>query len=336
MKSWGTVGVINKNAGMRVLVSGMGGQLGTLVARRLEALDDVEAVSGYDLDPPRRRLHRADFHRIDPSHPDAVATLVRHFDPTVVVHLGLYEPHARLAPNPARRASRLGNAALVAALDHAPNLEAMIVRSGIEVYGRRRGGPIRPDERVAPMPTTDFGQVLLEAEGALVALGNERGVPVTSLRCAPIVGSHTPSPLGRLLKLGVVPVPALGDPPFTLLHADDATEAIVAAVHERPTGPVNVVAPGAVTAWQATRIGGRVPLPIVGAGWTAAKVATEIAGAPLPDQVRETLVRGRVADGGRCAEVLGWSPVRSARDILVELFDQSNVEFLPVNTTAAA
>lgn len=321
---------------MRVLVSGMGGQLGTLIARRLEALDEVEAIFGYDLDPPRRRLHRAEFRRIDPSGAPQVAEVVRRFDPTAVVHLGLYEPHARLDPNAARTATRLGNAALVAALADAPNLESIVVRSGIEVYGRRRGGPIRPDERVAPMPTTDFGRGLLEAEGVLVALGAERDVPVASLRCASIVGSHTPSPLGRLLKLGVVPVPALADPPFTMLHVDDAANAIVAALQRGVRGPLNVVAPGAVTAWQATRIGGRIPLPVVGVGWAGAKVMAELAGAPLPDQVRELLIRGRVADGGRCAEVLGVEPVHSARDILTELFEQSNVVYLPTQDEAAA
>ena len=327
---------MNKNQEMRVLVSGMGGQLGTLIARRLEALDEVEAIFGYDLDPPRRRLRRAEFRRIDPSEASHVAEAVRDFDPTAVVHLGLYEPHARLEPNAARAATRLGNAALVAALADAPRLESIVVRSGIEVYGRRRGGPIRPDEDVTPMPTTDFGRRLLEAEAVLVALGAERDIPVASLRCASIVGSHTPSPLGRLLKLGVVPVPALADPPFTMLHAEDASVAIVAALLRKVRGPLNVVAPGAVTAWQATRIGGRIPLPVLGAGWTAAKVMAELAGAPLPDQVRELLVRGRVADGGRCADVLGVAPQRSARDILTELFEQSNVVYLSTRDEAAA
>lgn len=326
---------IYKNQAMRVLVSGMGGQLGTLIARRLEALDEVEAIFGYDLDPPRRRLHRAEFRRIDPSEATHVAEAVRDFDPTAVVHLGLYEPHARLVPNAARLATHLGNAALVSALAEAPNLGSIVVRSGIEVYGRRRGGPIRPDEDATPMPTTDFGRGLLEAEGVLVALGKERDVPVASLRCASIVGSHTPSPLGRLLKLGVVPVPALADPPFTMLHADDAATAIVAALLRKVRGPLNVVAPGAVTAWQATRIGGRVPLPVLGAGWAGAKLMAELAGAPLPDQVRELLVRGRVADGGRCAEVLGVEPLHSARDILTELFEQSNVVYLTNQDEAA-
>ena len=44
---------------MRILVSGMGGELGTRVTNLLEELGSVEAVVGFDLDPPRRRIPRA-------------------------------------------------------------------------------------------------------------------------------------------------------------------------------------------------------------------------------------------------------------------------------------
>ena len=51
---------------MRVLVTGLGGELGTRVALLLEARADVEAIVGIDIEPPRRYLTRTDFHRIDP------------------------------------------------------------------------------------------------------------------------------------------------------------------------------------------------------------------------------------------------------------------------------
>ena len=51
---------------MRILITGMGGELGTRVAQLLEAERWVDALAGMDIDPPRRRLKRADFHRIDP------------------------------------------------------------------------------------------------------------------------------------------------------------------------------------------------------------------------------------------------------------------------------
>ncbi len=64
---------------MRVLVTGMGGVLGTKVAQMLEARDDVEEVAGCDFAPPRRRLRRAAFTRIDPTDRDRLTAFVTDF-----------------------------------------------------------------------------------------------------------------------------------------------------------------------------------------------------------------------------------------------------------------
>lgn len=316
---------------MRVLISGMGGQLGTLVARRLESFPEVEAIAGYDLDPPRRRLRRSTFKRISPRDAQGVADYVRATRPTVVVHLGVYEPHARLTPKAAHAATIAGADALVNALDSARDVKSVIVRSGIEVYGRRRGGPIVPDERAATDPTTAFGRSQLRVEEVFAALGSTRGIPVSTLRFATVAGSHTPSPLARILRLGLVPVPALSEPTFALVHADDAIGSIVAAVQHRPDGAVNVVGPGAVSAYQAAHMGGHLSLPLFGPGWKSVRWLAEMAGAPLPEHVREQLVRGRCAAGARCSEVLGMEPLVPADQVVAEIQDFPTVEYLTVD-----
>lgn len=317
---------------MRVLLTGMGGQLGTFVARQLEARDDIASIVGYDMDPPRRHLSRAVFHRINPRSTRHVAEVVREADPDVVLHLGVYEPHARLEPREARTASVVGAGALAQALTQCDRLSHLVVRSGIEVYGRRRKGPVRPDESAVPSPTSEFGQTLLDVENRCSALD----VPQTVLRCAPVVGSHVPSPLGRLLKMAMIPINAISDPPFALLHATDAAAAVIASIDQRPCETLNIVANGAVTPTQVASIGRRLPVPVFGAGWRIAGIGTSMVSAPLPDHVRELLVRGRVADGSRATEVLGFAPVHSTRDIVTELYQQSNVVFLPVDASAAA
>lgn len=317
---------------MRVLLTGMGGQLGTSVARLLEARSDVDSIVGYDMDPPRRHLNRAVFHRINPRSTRRVAEVVREADPEVVLHLGVYEPHARLAPADAQTATVAGARALVAALGNCDHLDHLVMRSGIEVYGRSRSGPVRPDESVVPAPTSAFGRALLEVENRLSSVEVSQSV----LRCAPVVGSHVPSPLGRLLKMPAIPLNALSDPPFTLLHATDAAAAIVAAIDRRPDGIVNVVADGVVTPTQVACIGRRIPVAVFGPGWRIAGFGSSMVSSPLPDHVRELLVRGRVADGGRAEKMLGSTPVHSTRDIVTELYRQSNVVFLPVDPSAAA
>src|SRR5262249_55495547 len=145
-----------------------------------------------------------------------------------------------------------------------PSLEHLVVRSGIAVYGRRRGAATRPDESVPPDPTSPFGRTLLEMEQLAEAARRTAGVPMTTPRRAPVVGPHVPSPLGRLLRLPVVPVSALADPAFALIDDQDAAAAIVAATTRRHDGVLNVASPGAVTAVKAARMGGRLPFPLLG------------------------------------------------------------------------
>ena len=74
----------------RVLVTGMGGELGTRVAQLLEQRSWADDVVGVDFVPPRRRLRRAVFRRIDPRDRDRMAEFVQEYAPTIVAHFGVY------------------------------------------------------------------------------------------------------------------------------------------------------------------------------------------------------------------------------------------------------
>ena len=319
----------------RVLLTGMGGELGSRVASLLEVRSDVARIVGIDFEPPRRRLTRSEFHRISPHRSDRIKQVVRELDPTAIVHLGVYEPNARANPSAARVATAALTRTVFAAARRAPSLERLVVRSGIEVYGRARGSVTRPDETAVPRPTCGFGRSLLEVEVLASAAGSALGVPVTALRFASVVGPHLPSPLGRILRLPVVPVSAISDLPFSLVNQEDAAAAVVAALTAGWDGPLNVVAPGAVTAAQACRLGGRLPLPIVGPLWRVARLASELAGAPMPDHVHELLVRGRVADGSRLRGALSLTPALSTQDVVKDLFDWAPVTVLDLREGVA-
>jgi UDP-glucose 4-epimerase len=321
---------------VRVLITGVGGELGTRVASLLEADGRIDELLGLDAYPPRRLLRRTVFHRIDPRDRQRTAAVVREFGPTAVVHLGIYEPGARSRPGTADEQTAEGTVAALGSAVESPGLDRIVIRSGIEVYGRARHAPTRPDETIAPQPTSGFGRVLLHAESVADHAGQAADVPVTTLRFAPIVGPHFPSPLGRYLRLPVVPISLWSGLPFSLLHQEDAAAAVVAALHARHHGPVNVVGEGAVTAFQATRIGDRVPAPVVGPGWLAVGAAVELLGSPLPDHVREVLQRGRVADGGRVEEILGLSPSYRTDEVVHDLFDWPSVVYLEPRREAAA
>ena len=310
---------------MRVLITGMGGELGTRVAQLLEERRDVAEIVGVDFVPPRRRLRRSEFRRIDPRNREKLAAFVAEVAPQAVAHVGIYEPGSRL---PAKLSARYTQAAAVAALGSAARagqLERIALRSGIAVYGRGRGRPGVPDEDAPVAPTTPFGRSLLGVEALAADIGRKRGIPVAALRMATIAGSHMPSPLGRVLRLPAVPVPAFADPVFQLLHPDDAARAIVAALLADVDGPLNVVGPGAASVWQAVRLGGRVPVPISGPAWTLAAQIVELAGAPAPPQVIELLTSGSAADGSRADDLLALADLRSTHDVCTELFEWATV-----------
>jgi UDP-glucose 4-epimerase len=298
---------------LRVLITGAGSHVGTRVAQLLEGDRRVEALAGMDVFVPRRRVRALEFTEVDPRDRRRTLAPVRAFEPTAIVHLGVYEPDARSSPRVARERTSANTLTVLGAAAELGSLDRIVVRSGIEVYGRARGSVSVPDESVPPHPTTPFARSLLEVERLAAAAGQAAEVPVAVLRMAPVLGPRVPSPLARYLRLPIVPVSGLADPAFTTLHAEDAARAVVAALLRGVDDTVNVVGPGAVTVWQAARVGGRMPVPLLGPEWRLVRRLAELAGAPLPDHVLELLHRGRAADGGRASGVLGMAPARTAR-----------------------
>lgn len=317
---------------MRVLLTGMGGDFGAKTAALIEADPAVEAILGIDAYPPRRRLRRCDFLRIDPRDRTRTAEAVRNFAPTVVIHLGVWEPDAHAEPAVAHQRTMDGTRAALGAALATGALEHVLVRSGIEVYGRGPRTPRRPTEDDRARPTSPYGRTLLAVEREAAAVGRMAEVPVSVLRFAPTVGVQYPSPLVRLLRLPAVPVNALSltalEPAeFCLLDVEDAATAFVLALRRRLDGVVNVVGDGSITPYAAARLGGRVPVPILPLGWIPTRAVSRVVGTPVPAHLHELLTRGRLADGGRAAELLGAAPTRTTADVVAALYDWAPVVY---------
>ena len=320
---------------MRVLVTGMGGELGTRVAQLLETRPEVDEIAGFDFMPPRRRLRRSTFKRIDPRDRDRLIGFVTDFAPHAVAHFGVYEPGSRMGSRDAAASTEACTVNALGAAQRAGDLQRIAVRSGLEVYGRGRGHPLVPDEEAPLAPTTAYGRTCLEVESLAFGLGRRHDVQVGALRYAVVAGSHIPSPLGRVLRLPAVPVPALADPPFSLLHQDDAARAMVEMLVRGCEGPLNVVGPGATSPWQAVRLGGRIPVPVVGVGWEVAAEVAELAGAPIPRHVAELLRHGRCGDGARALAELDLGSMRPTQEVLVDLYEWATVLRLEPNRRVA-
>lgn len=318
-----------------MLVSGMGGELGCKVASLLEDEPWVGTLEGLDVDPPRYRLRRARFHRIAPGDHDRVVDLVTRYNPHVVVHISVWEPYSRATPARAAQFTEDAATSILGAAAECRALEAVVVRSGIEVYGRRRGSATRPDEDVAADPTSGYGRSLAEIERTATEIGRRVGATVGSLRLASVLGPHVPSPLGRLLRMPVVPFSALANPPFAVVHLNDAARSFVLAARERLDGPLNVVAPGAITMTQAIRRGRRVPVPVFGPEWGLARRLAYLSGSPVPEHVQELFHRGRLADNQLAAERFGFVPAATTRAVIDQLYAWPTVVHVPARRQVA-
>ena len=320
--------------GQRVLVSGMGGELGSLVASLLEAEPWVGSILGIDIDPPRRRLHRSEFHLIDPRDRQRIVDVVTRFDPHVLVHVAVWEPDARAGSAVAKRLTCDSANSIISAAAECRSLQAIVVRSGIEIYGRGRGALTRPDEDAPTHPTSEYGRMVAAIETTAQAVGNRVGVAVSALRLAPVLGPHVPSPLGRALRQPIVPFSMLADSAFVVIIDSDAARAFVAAAEQRPQGPLNVVAPGAITTLQAIWRGRRLPLPLFGPEWRIARHLSHLVGAPLPEHVMELIHRGRLADGARLRSTLGITPRVTTPEAIDRLFEWEAIVRVPANRAA--
>ena len=327
-----SVGVM---AGSRVFVSGLGGELGAQVASLLEDEPWVGSLAGIDTDPPRRRLKRTTFHRIHPDEHDRIVSTVVDFDPHVLVHIGVWEPDARAAPQVAAVLTERAATSILGAAAECRSLQHVVVRSGIEIYGRARGAITRPDEFAPVAPTSDYGRTVADIEHAANNVGARVGVTVGAVRLAAVIGPHVPSPLGRLLRLPAVPFNALSDPPFAVIRQNDAARAFVAAARNGLREPVNVVASESITVCQAALRGRRVPLPTIGLQWPLARRLSHLAGAPIPDHVAETLMRGRLADNRRMRELLGVVPEQTTPEVMDSLFGPPSIVRHPARRQVA-
>ncbi|MEK0414699.1 MAG: hypothetical protein RL352_96 [Actinomycetota bacterium] len=304
----------------RLLVVGVGSELGSLATALLEQQDQFADVHGIDVHPPRRRLRRTTFHRVEHDDSAEFVRRVTSLRPDVIVHLGIWEPHARLGTKDARLATGNYAKTLCEAISSLSGLTRLVVRSGIEVYGSHAGRVY--DERSPIAPTSTYGHMLSSLE-AMISEAAPSTTTTTVLRLAPVIGAHVPSPLGRLLRLPFVPVDPTSRAKFQVIADDDAARAVAYAALNGRHEAVNVVADGSVNISSVMRQGRRLPVPVLPLAWPLASSITTLAGAPLPDHVRELLQRGRLAK--TLTHDLDYRPVHATADVVSRLYSWPSV-----------
>lgn len=323
---------------MRVVVAGMGSAIGTAVTRLLEANPDVEAILGFDLEPPRRWLRRAEFHFCRPEDTTRVEQLIADFSPTTIIHCWVFEPRARSSPGQARARTVAGTESLLRALGNLATGTAkpdrIVVRSDVSVYGHQSARSVPPTTDDAPQPTTTFGRMVERVERRSTEVGEAIGASVIPVRLAAITASTLPNPLGRYLRLPAVPVPITGRR-FGVVHLEDAAAVIAATAVAQCTGPINVCAPDPVTPIEAVALGGRLPLPVLPLALRLGRSIAELAGTPLPEHVAELLTRGQVVTPTDLSERLGISLTYTTPEVIADLYSLGRIVDIGASPVAA-
>ena len=312
---------------MRVVITGIASHWGSELARHLERDPSIDFIAGIDMTEPAGDFERTEFIEADIRNP-VLTRILPVTEPDVVVHCGIV-----LYPEPGKSARALhdinviGSLQLLASLEKTPTLQSLVVRSSAAIYGSSGAGPSFFSEEMAghyPLKTR-FQRDIGELEGYFDNFAR-RHLDITCciLRYQPEIGPDLDSPLVRYLSLPVVPTQLGFDPRLQLLHADDATGALVTATQSPIRGPVNVAPSGTISLTRILRMAGRptlpVPHPMFGPAFS--QLGRRLGAADLYADGVQLLRYGRGVDNTRLRTELGYEPrfdaVGAVRDFIAK------------------
>jgi UDP-glucose 4-epimerase len=245
--------------GEKVLITGIAGGQGRLIARRLGgtfALSGVDRVPWED-HPPEIPVHILDLRK------RKMEDIFRTERPDAVVHHAFIR-HFRAEPRVRHEVNVLGTKRL---LEYCVTygVKRVVVLSSSYVYGALPDNPYYVDEEYPLNVSRTYPEVrdLAEVDTLCSAfLWRHPEVATTIFRPVATLGPSVSSTMARYLRQGYVPMIMGFDPMTQFIHEDDVAEAVAVALEKGTHGVYNVVGPGAVPLSVAVRETGGTALPI--------------------------------------------------------------------------
>jgi UDP-glucose 4-epimerase len=302
-------------AGRRVLITGVGSHVGSLLARQLERDPEVEHVAGLDTRVPKLPLERTEFLDADIRDPE-IGKLIPATGVDTIVHEQIVrQPSPGMSSRAMHDINVIGTLQLLAACERVPTLRTIVVRGSAGVYGSEAHAPQFFKEEMARLfpLRTRFQRDVAEIENYFDTYARRHsGVSCTMLRYQPAIGPGLRTQITRYLSQPVCPTYMGFDPRIQLVGIEDALEAIVAAVRNPVPGAVNVAAPGTIGLSRMIRLAGRRALPIAAPLFGAVTSAGQRLGLDSQSDDFQRLLRyGRGVDTRRLTDEVGFTPRQS-------------------------
>lgn len=247
----------------KVLITGISGVVGRLLARRLRSEAEV---CGCDLRPwtghPQGiRVHPVELHK------RAFEEVMAKEQPDAVIHMGFDQ---RGHHSEERHDRNLRGTQNVFETSQRFGVERVVVLSSGNAYGAAPDNPFGIEEDRPLAASRNYPEIrdLVEMDTlACAALwkhseGQQPDARIAVLRPVNILGEVARSPLANLLRRSRVPTLMGFDPPVQVIHERDVVEAVVLTLNNRLRGVYNVVGPGQVPLHVAIRACGGTPWPL--------------------------------------------------------------------------
>jgi UDP-glucose 4-epimerase len=302
-------------AGRRVLITGVGSHVGSLLAQRLERDPEVEHVAGLDTRRPKVALERTEFIAAD-IRDQKIGRLIAPTRVDTIVHEQIVrQPGPGMSSRAMHDINVIGTLQILAACERVPTLSTIVVRGSAGVYGAEPHAPQFFREEMARLfpLRTRFQRDVAEIENYFDTYARRHtGVSCTMLRYQPAIGPGLRTQITRYLSQPVCPTYMGFDPRIQLVGIDDALEAIVAAVRNPVRGAVNVAGPGTIGLSRMIRLAGRRALPIAAPFFGTVTSAGQRLGLDTQSEDFQRLLRyGRGVDVRRLTDEVGYTPRQS-------------------------
>jgi UDP-glucose 4-epimerase len=299
-------------SGRRVLITGVGSYLGTLLAARLEREPSFGAVFGLDTRRPRRELERTELIQADIRDPD-IAPLIARAEVDTVVHNSIVrQPGPGMSARAMHDINVIGSLQLLSACGQSPTIRSIVIRGSAGIYGAEPHAPQFFGEEMTRMfpLRSRFQRDVAEIENYFQTYSRRHpDVSCTMLRYQPAIGPSLATQVTRYLSQPACPTYLGFDPRIQLVHEDDALDALIAAVRRPVRGAVNVAARGTIGLGRMIRMAGRPLLPLAGPLFgPITGVGRRLGFDSYSDDFRRLLRYGRGVDIDRLEREVGHRP----------------------------